>query len=97
MIKLDQKEIEKIVFYYPIEAIQILQTVVCVMIGGGILGRLGAEQPAKFYIDDRVGRLPYPKKEIYQAMATLATFARAKGLDPQKLREMPVFHNCGIF
>jgi len=74
-----------------------LQVAVYVMCGGGLLGHFAAEQPADFYIDDRVGRLPYPRKEIYQAVSVLKTLAEAHCLDPHKMPELPSFHACGIF
>lgn len=67
------------------------------MIGGGFLGRAGAEQPQGFYIDDRCGRLPYSRKEIYKAVGELNTFASAQGLDTNRLPSMPSFHHCGVF
>lgn len=73
------------------------QVAVYVMCGGGVLGSFAAEQPADFYIDDRVGRLPYPRKEICQAVETLTTIAEVNGLNPKHLPPMPRFHNCGIF
>ena len=94
MRKLDQKEVQKIAKRWPIEPLQIA---VYVMSGGGFLGRHAAEHPQSFYIDDRVGRLPYLKREICQAVATLVTLAEANGLDPENLPEMLHFHNCGIF
>ena len=72
------------------------QLVVYVMCGGGMLGRLAAEQPADFYIDSRYGRLPYKKAEILQAVQVLATIASARGLDPHNLPSLPGFHACGI-
>lgn len=79
------------------ESVTPMQVAVYVMCGGGFLGRMAAEQPAYFYIDDRVGRLPYRKNEIEQAVKALAVIAEANGLDPHHLPEMPRFHNCGIF
>lgn len=79
-----------------------LQTAVYVMCGGGMLGRSAAEQPGNFYIDnfyidDRVGRLPYKRLEILQAVAVLAAVAKAMGFDPLKMPDMPDFYNCGVF
>lgn len=73
------------------------QVAVYVMCGGGHLGTFAAQQPADFYIDDRVGRLPYPRAKIEQAVRCLAALAEAAGLDPRHLPEMSRFHNCGIF
>ncbi len=79
------------------ESIPAMQTAVYVMCGGGFLGRFAAEQPMDFYIDDRVGVLPYSREEIYQAVETLKTIAMANGVDPHRLPAMPAFHNMGIF
>jgi hypothetical protein len=73
------------------------QTAVFVMCGGGFLGRMAAEQPADFYIDDRCGKLPYPRRAIMQAVQALAIIAKANGLDPHKMPESPRFHACGVF
>ncbi len=67
------------------------------MCGGGFLGRSAAEQPADFYIDDRIGKLPYGRREIVQAVKVLETMAKAWGFDPHHLPEMPAFHNMGVF
>ncbi len=79
------------------DTIPSMQVAVYVMCGGGLLGHLAANKPGSFYIDDRVGRLPYTKREIYQAILTLVSIAEANGLDPKHLPEMPRFHNMGIF
>lgn len=79
------------------ETIPPMQVTVYVMCGGGFLGRFAAEQPMDFYIDDRVGCLPYSREEIYQAVETLKTIAAANGIDPHRLPAMPSFHNMGIF
>jgi len=79
------------------ETIPSMQVAVYVMCGGGFLGRFAAEQPMDFYIDDRVGRLPYSRDEIYQAVETLKTIAIANGMDLHRLPSLPSFHNMGIF
>ena len=79
------------------ESIPSMQVAVYVMCGGGFLGRFAAEQPMDFYIDDRVGCLPYSREEIYQAVETLKTIVIANGMDPHRLLTMPSFHNMGIF
>ena len=98
MKKLDMAEVVKSDEYYrkdrPLET---LQTVVRIMCGGGYLGNFAASQPADFYIDDRVGRLPYRRKDIMQAVTVLAAIAEARGLDPRHLPDPPDFHNCGVF
>jgi len=98
MLKLDLEQVaESDNYYRDSRDIGTLQTVVKIMCGGGYLGNFAAEQPADFYIDDRVGRLPYRRKEITQAVAVLVTTAKARGLDPHNLPSPPDFHNCGIF
>ena len=79
------------------EEIAALQVAVYVMCGGGQLGLIAAERPADFYIDQRVGRLPYGKKAIEQAVDCLIVLAEAAGMNPKQLKEMPRFHSCGIF
>ncbi len=74
-----------------------LQVAVFVMCGGGMVGRMAAEQPADFYIDSRVGALAYGKKDIYQAVEVLKVGAVKAGLNPHHLPRLPLFHNCGIF
>ena len=78
-------------------SIPTMQTAVFVMAGGGMLGRLAAEQPADFYVDDRTGRLPYTRKELTQAVAILCLIAEKNGPDSHKLPAMPDFHDLGIF
>ena len=79
------------------EAIRALQVAVYTMCGGGLLGRSAAEQPADFYIDSRVGKLPYSKKEIVQAAGVLALLAAKVGYNSHNMPIMPTFHNCGIW
>lgn len=74
-----------------------LQVAVNVMCGGGMLGRMAAEQPGQFYIDARCGKLPYPRRDIEQAVAVLSELARANSLDPNHMPKMPDFHGCGVF
>ena len=74
-----------------------LQVAVYVMCGGGMLGRMAAEQPADFYIDSRCGRLPYGVKDIEQAVNVLAVIAEVQGLNPHHLPSMPHFHASGVF
>ena len=73
-------------------AIGYLQIIVCVMCGGGLLGRLAAEQPADFYIDSRVGRLPFSKRDIRKTVEALAALALGQGLDPHHMPPIPGFH-----
>ena len=78
-------------------AIQSLQVAVYVMSGGGLLGRMAAEQPADFYIDSRTGRLPYSKRSILQTVGVLKALAEHNGLDTHHTPPMPTFHKCGTF
>jgi hypothetical protein len=95
MEKIDQKIVAK--SGWKAESIPFMQVAIYVMVGGGFLGRSAAEQPADFYLDERLKPGPYKDKEILQAVATLATLATANGLDPHHLPAMPNFHNCGIW
>lgn len=95
MWKIDQKKVEE--SGWTADSIPAMQIAIYVMCGGGHIGRLAAEQPNQFYIDDRVGKLPYPRRAIYQAVATLITIAKINGLNPSKLPKSPCFHNMGIF
>jgi len=79
------------------ERIAALQVALFVACGGGMLGHFAAEQPADFYIDGRVCRLPYGKREIQQAVNVLAILAAKAGLDPHHMPAMPTFHNAGMF
>lgn len=62
-----------------------LQLVVITMIRYPMLGSFAVRQPADFYIDTRVGSLPYPRKLIYRAVNILQFVAKAHGLDPHNL------------
>ena len=95
MNKLDFEKVKE--SQWDLKSIKPLQIAVFVMCGGGFLGRMAAEQPADFYIDIRCKKLPYPKREIYQAVKTLETLSEALILDPHKLPPMDCFHNCEIF
>ena len=94
MRKLNQEAVAK--SEWPASSIPFMQVAVYVMCGGGFLGRSAAEQPGDFYIDSRVGRLPYKKAEIMQAVQTLCTIAQVHGLDVNDLPNMPRFHNMGV-
>lgn len=74
-----------------------LQVAIYIAVGGGTLGNLFAEQPADAYIDGRIGRLPYTRKEIEKIRQVLITLAELKGYDPRHLPKKPDFHNCGVF
>lgn len=96
MTKLDMDQVKESVKHYGYE-IGPQQVVVYVMCGGDMLGNFAAEQPADFYIDDRVGKLPYSRKDITQAVNVLVAIAEAHGLDPHHLPPRPRFHSSGIF
>lgn len=68
-----------------------LQIEVWVMCGGGMLGDFAATQPADFYIDDRVGKLPYPRRDIYQAVEVLKALAIKLGKDPHNLPKPHIY------
>jgi len=78
------------------ELIGVHQVAVYVMCGGGHLGRWAAENPSDFYIDHRIGRLPYGREEVLRAVATLARIAQANGFNPNELPCMPLLHSFGI-
>ena len=67
------------------DELRALQAQVYTMCGGGLLGQFAAERPADFYIDVRVGRLPYPKHKIYRAVEVLRGMALSLGIDPRNL------------
>lgn len=71
-----------------------LQISAYVMVGGGMLGSFAMRQPGDFYIDDRVGRLPYAKRDIYQVVEVLKGLAIKLGKDPHNLPEPRV---CGAW
>jgi hypothetical protein len=68
-----------------IKDIESIQWIVYTMIGGGMLGEFAMTQPADFYIDLRVGRLPYPHRRIFHAVEILKGLAEYLGLDPHNL------------
>jgi len=65
------------------------QIILHTMIGAnaGLIARSAMTNPAEFYIDDRAGRLRYPRKEIYKQAAKLAKLAVEYGQNP---RDLPV-------
>ncbi len=77
--------------------IPLLQIAIYVMVGGGFIGRMYAEQPADAYIDSRVGRRPYSIREINKARGALIAMAKKAGLDPSNLPKSPRWHNLGVF
>lgn len=73
-----------------------LQIAVYVMCSGGMLGNFAMRQPADFYIDDRVGRLPYPKRDIYQVVEVIKAICYHLKKDAHNLKE-PDFPGCWVF
>jgi hypothetical protein len=71
-----------------------LQTALYVMCGGGWLGEVCAKQSEAFYSDSRNGKLPYPSKEVAQALSVFKIYLRVLGVVPPR---RTVFHNSGIF
>src|SRR4051812_36677893 len=80
------------------EEIKQLRTALFIMCGGGLLGRFAACQPQQFYIDLRVGKLPYSRRKIEQAVKVLIAYLQVAGIDPKTLRDNGYsdFHNCGF-
>jgi len=73
------------------------QVAVYVMCGGGRLGHSACTDPRSFYIDDRVGRLPYSRRQIMKAVHTLAQIASTLGFE-RDLPPLPgTFHNLHVF
>jgi hypothetical protein len=75
-----------------------LRTALFIMCGGGMLGRFAACQPKDFYIDLRVGKLPYKKRTITQAVEVLLAYLEVAGINPH-LPDTGYadFHNCGLW
>lgn len=79
-----------------IQDVKYLQVIVYTMCGGGMLGQFAAQQPKDFYIDMRVGRLPYNNKKIYHAVEVLKGISEYLDLKPEQMK-MPDWYNGGIF
>ena len=99
--KLDPKQVKEAFEYdrdeNPRWQIGTLQVVIYVAVGGGMIGRMYAEQPADAYIDTRVGKCPYTRKQIENMRQCLIAMAEVHGLNPHSMPRMPDFHNCGVF
>ena len=78
------------------DELQAVKATIWTMIGGGRLAEFAVRQPADFYIDIRVGRLPYSRRDILQAVAILAE-AYEIAQTPLKERTSPVLLNLGCF
>lgn len=79
-----------------------LQLAVYVMCDGGLLGRFAAQQPGDFYIDSRVGRLPYSQTKIMQVIAVMNIYCEVLGLNPRNVHDVelrPFFdaHASGVW
>lgn len=76
--------------------LQSAQVAVYVMIGGGMLGAFAMRQPASFYIDTRVGKLPYSRKDIMQVIECIIAACHVLGKDAHNLPE-PSLPGCWVF
>ena len=74
-----------------------LQVAVYVMAGGGMIGRMYAEQPADAYTDTRAGRRPYRTDELESARQCMIASCHALGLDPHNVPPMTNFPGCWVF
>jgi len=74
-----------------------MQVAIYVAAGGGMIGRLFAEQPADAYVDDRASRRPYTLKALGNMRIALIAYAAVLGLDPHRMPPMPDFHSAGVF
>lgn len=98
MIELDHDKVRELIReYWMDEDIGSLQVAIYVACGGGWIGEMHACSPAISYIDDRVGKLPYSRREIENIKFVLIAMAEAKGLDPSNLPPIPKLHRCGVF
>ena len=79
-----------------IKELEHLQVMVYTMIGGGMLGQFAMTQPESFYIDLRVGRLPYSKKDIYNVIEMMKASCDYLGKNPNDL-PAPSFSGCWVF
>jgi hypothetical protein len=79
------------------EQVPAAQVAIYVMAGGGLIGRLYAEQPQDAYTDARAGRRPYGGKDLERARLILCALAARAGLDSREMPPMPRFHNLGVF
>lgn len=78
------------------ETLKLQQVMLYTMCGGGMLGRSAMCQPADFYIDLRVGRLPFPHKDIFMAVEMIKAICDYLGENPHKLPE-PQFFGSWVF
>jgi hypothetical protein len=73
-----------------------LQVAVYVMCNGGFLGRSASEQPESFYVDDRVKKLPYSRRQIVNAVRVLHVYQMELGFETMPRAKID-FHNCGVW
>ena len=73
------------------------QLALYVMAGGGMIGRMYAQQPADAYRDTRAGRAPYAGRKVERMRLILVALAERAGLDPRNLPAMSDFHGAGVF
>ena len=74
-----------------------LEGVIHTMIGGGYLASYAMSRPKDFeYIDSRMGRLPYPKAAICQAVSILALARQYAGI-PEPYDLSVKIPDLGIF
>ena len=80
------------------EAMRAAETAIFRMCGGGLLGASAVDQPSSFYIDSRVGRLPYGRRAIEQAVGILARAREIAGIpEPYEKGGYKNLVNLGIF
>ena len=79
------------------EALKSGQIAVYVMQGGGLIGRMYAEQPADAYRDTRAGRARYNGTDSENARNALRVMAEVLGLDPHALPPMPALPGMGVW
>ena len=77
--------------------IETMQVAIYVAAGGGMIGRMYAEQPKSAYRDLRCGPPPYKMKDVENMQKTLIVMAEELGIDPDNLPKMPAFPNCNVF
>lgn len=73
------------------------QVAIYVLTGGGLVGRSYAHNPKTAYMDIRLGKRPYSRKQIEAARQTLVALAEKARMDPDSLPDMPDFGNLGVF
>lgn len=77
--------------------IETLQVAIYVAAGGGMIGRMYAEQPKIAYRDIRCGPAPYKARDLENMRKTLCVMADGLGLEPDNLPKTPDFPSCNVF